>query len=251
MAIHFRSIWISDTHLGGKNIQSRQLLEFLSNTESDYLYLVGHIIDLHQLGRKWYWPAIDNRIVNFFITKAKNGTKVFYLPGNYDAALRNYCGRTFINIHIRMEAVHTTADGRNFVVVLKDTFDSVIQNSPWLAHVGGKLYEKSFGLNRRYNPLRSYLGKEDFSISAYLKHKYKKALNNIGDFEEHLTAVIRKIVWMVSFVAIFIMPPLKKWGNRSTVIPVIGWRVVLQLRRAQMQPLKLLTGATAPSHHNR
>jgi UDP-2,3-diacylglucosamine pyrophosphatase LpxH len=192
MAMHFRSIWISDTHLGGKNIQSRQLFEFLSNTESDYLYLVGDIIDLLQLGRKWYWPEINNRIVNLVIAKAKNGTKVFYLPGNHDAALRDYCGSTFNNIHIRSEAIHTTADGRNFLVLHGDKFDCVIQNSPWLAHVGGKLYEKLLGLNRRYNALRSFFGKEYFSISAYLKHKCKTAVNYIGDFEEHLTAEIRE-----------------------------------------------------------
>ena len=192
MTLHFRSIWISDTHLGGKNIQSRQLLEFLSSTESDYLYLVGDVVDLQQLARKWYWPEINNRIVRLVMSKAKNGTRVFYLPGNHDAALRNYCGSTFNNICIRNEVIHTTADGRKFLILHGDKFDCVIQNSPWLAYVGGKLYERLLGLNRRFNKLRSFFGKEYFSISAYLKHKCKKAVNYIGDFEKHLITEIRK-----------------------------------------------------------
>lgn len=98
MVMHFRSIWISDTHLGGKNIQSRKLLEFLNNTESEYLYLVGGGLDLQQFARKWYWPEINNRIVRQVLAKAKNGTRVVYLPGNPDGVLRNYCGNTFSKI---------------------------------------------------------------------------------------------------------------------------------------------------------
>ncbi len=92
MTLHFRSIWISDTHLGGKNIHSRRLFEFLNNTDSDYLYLVGDMLGLQQLAGKWYWPEINDRIVDLVFKKARNGTKVYYLPGNHDAMLRNYCG---------------------------------------------------------------------------------------------------------------------------------------------------------------
>ena len=186
MAKHFRSIWISDTHLGGKNIKSRQLYEFLLQTESDYLYLVGDILDFQQLARKWYWPVLNNRIVSLVLDKAKNGTKVTYLPGNHDAILRNYCGSSFNNIYIKDEIIHTTADGRRFLVLHGDKFDCVIQKSPWLAQVGGKLYEFLLRVNRWYNKIGNLLGRDYFSLSAYLKHRCKKAVNYIGDFEKHL-----------------------------------------------------------------
>lgn len=192
MTMHFRSIWISDTHLGGKNIKSQKLYEFLCNTDSEYLYLVGDVLDFHQLARKWYWPEINNRIVNLVLEKARNGTKVFYLPGNHDGVLRNYCGSTFSNISINSEAIHTCADGSRFLVLHGDKFDCVIQKSPWLAQIGGMLYESLLTFNRWYNSWRSFFGKDYYSISAYLKHKCKKVVNHIGEFEEHLTAAIQE-----------------------------------------------------------
>ncbi len=191
MATHFRSLWISDTHLGGKNIKSRQLLEFLQKTDSDYLYLVGDVFDFHHFARKWHWSETNNRIVGLILEKARNGTKVFYLPGNHDALLRNYCGTIYHNIHIRNEIIHLAADGRRLLVLHGDKFDCVIQKSPWLARLGGVLYENLLGINRWYNCLRRMMGREYYSISAYLKHKCKKAVNYIGDFEHHLMAEIQ------------------------------------------------------------
>ncbi len=192
MVMHFRSIWISDTHLGGKNIQSQQLLDFLNNTESEYLYLVGDMIDLQQLRRKWYWPEINNRIVGSILKKAQNGTKVFYLPGNHDAALRNYSGNIVKKVSIHSEAVHTTLDGRKLLVLHGDKFDRVIQHSPWLAHFGGWIYELLLSLNQKINRVHKLFGKNYFSVSAYLKHKCKKVVNHIGDFEKSLISEMRK-----------------------------------------------------------
>jgi len=179
----FRSIWISDTHLGGKNIKSRELLDFLTRTESDYLYLVGDIFDLWQLRRKWYWPKINNQIVDTIIKKAASGTKVVYLPGNHDAGLRSYDNSTFNNIEIHNEIVHTSANGEKFLVLHGDQFDCVVQQSKFLATIGSIAYESLLNLNRRYNKVRSYLGLEYHSISAFLKKKCKSAVNYMGDFE--------------------------------------------------------------------
>lgn len=195
MVKHFRSIWISDTHLGGKNIKSHQLYQFLKRTDSEYLYLVGDIIDFQQLARKWYWPDINNRIISLIMEKARNGTKVVYLPGNHDAPLRNYCGSHFNNIVIRDEVIHTTADNKRFLVLHGDRFDCVIQKSPWLAKVGGVLYEALLRVNRWYNRYRKLTGQDYFSISAYLKNKCKKVVNYIGDFEDYLsTEIVKKNV---------------------------------------------------------
>jgi len=192
MPTHFRSLWISDTHFGGKNIQSERLFDFLKNTSSDYLYLVGDIFDFHCFARKWYWPEINNRIVDLILERAGNGTQVYYIPGNHDAMLRNYVGTSFNNIRIRSQVIHVGADGGKYLVLHGDVFDCVIQKSPWLARFGGFLYERLLVLNRWYNALRKMCGKQYFSISAYLKHKCKKAVNYIGDFEESLIDAIKE-----------------------------------------------------------
>lgn len=191
MQLHFRTIWISDTHLGGKNLNSKQLYDFLLKTESDYLYLVGDIIDFWQLKKKWFWPEINDRIVKLILKKAGNGTRVFYIPGNHDGLLRKYTGMNFSGIRICNEIVHETVDGGRFLTLHGDSFDCVVQKSRWLANLGSGLYEFLLNLNRVYNKYRKVRGKEYFSISTSLKHRCKKVVNYIGSYEEVLAEEVK------------------------------------------------------------
>jgi UDP-2,3-diacylglucosamine pyrophosphatase LpxH len=181
---HFRSIFISDLHLGTKNLQSQKLLEFLSSNESEYLYLVGDILDLLQVQKKWYWPEINDRIVNTIFKKASNGTKVFYIPGNHDHMLRRFDGHNFNGVVIAGQIIHETADGCRYLVIHGDKFDPVVQKSPWLASLGSSAYELLLTVNRWTNLFRKAAGKEYKSFSAWLKHQVKVAVNFMGGFEE-------------------------------------------------------------------
>ncbi len=188
----FRSIWISDTHLGGKNIKNKELLDFLQKTESDYLYLVGDIFDLWQLRRRWHWPKLNDQIINTVLEKAQTGTKVIYLPGNHDDMLRRYNNSTFNGIKICNQTVHTTANSQQFLVLHGDQFDCINQNSKLLSNIGSVAYEVLLGFNRIYNNLRSYLGLEYHSLSAYLKGRCKAAVNYMGDFEQIVLSTIEE-----------------------------------------------------------
>lgn len=192
MSLYFRTIWISDTHLGGKNLKSEQLFEFLQKTESEQLYLVGDIFDLWKLKRKWHWPAINNRIVDLVLQKASNGTRVVYLPGNHDAPFRNYAGSNFNGIEIATETIHISADGRKYLVLHGDQFDCVVQNSTSLANIGSVLYDLLLDLNRYYNQYRRLRGKSYYSLSASLKQRCKAAVNYIGDFEQVLAEEVNR-----------------------------------------------------------
>src|SRR5665647_3241765 len=113
----FRSIWISDLHLGKKNLRNEQLLDFLLHTESEFLYLVGDILDLLLAQKKWHWPMINDQIVQAVFEKARNGTKVFYLPGNHDHMLRKFNGSIINNVCHVNSVVHETADGYRYLVL--------------------------------------------------------------------------------------------------------------------------------------
>src|SRR5277367_4962014 len=89
--LHFRSIWISDVHLGTRGCQAERLLDFLRHTESDYLYLVGDIVDGWQLRKRWYWPQKHNDVIQKILRRARKGTQVFFIPGNHDEAARAFC----------------------------------------------------------------------------------------------------------------------------------------------------------------
>ncbi|WP_084312441.1 UDP-2,3-diacylglucosamine diphosphatase [Desulfobulbus elongatus] len=181
---HFRSLWISDLHLGTRSLQREHLLDFLLQTESEYLYLVGDIFDLLQAQKRWHWPAINDRIVRAILAKAENGTKVVYIPGNHDHMLRTFDGCIVSNIRIQNNAVHETADGRRYLVLHGDTFDPVVQHSPWLASIGSALYDVLLLCNRWFNFGRRRAGRQYFSLSSWLKHQAKIAVNYMARFEE-------------------------------------------------------------------
>lgn len=178
-----RAIFISDLHIGTPGFQADALLEFLKAYSSDTLYLVGDIVDGWQLRRRWFWPQSHNDVVQKLLRRARKGCRVVYVPGNHDEFARAFVGHAFGGVEVVHEAVHTTARGQRLWVIHGDHFDGVIQCAKWLAHVGDWLYELTLKVNRHLNSLRARLGLEYWSLSAYLKHKVKKAVNFISDFE--------------------------------------------------------------------
>ena len=182
--LRFRSLWISDLHLGTRNLQNEQLLDFLLQTESEFLYLVGDIFDLLQAQKRWHWPPINDRIVQAILAKAENGTKVVYIPGNHDHMLRKFNGGQISNVRIQNSVIHETADGRRYLVLHGDRFDPVVQHSPWLASIGSALYDVALLCNRWFNLGRRRVGGDYCSLSSWLKHQVKIVVNYMGRFEE-------------------------------------------------------------------
>jgi UDP-2,3-diacylglucosamine pyrophosphatase LpxH len=179
----YRAIFISDLHLGTPGCQAAELLEFMKAHPSDYLYLVGDIIDGWQLRRRWYWPQSHNDVVQKLLRRARKGCRVIFVPGNHDEFARGFIGHQFGGIDVVDDAVHSMADGRQLWVTHGDYFDGVIQCAKWLAYVGDNLYEFTLKLNRYLNHLRARFGLPYWSLSAYLKQKVKSALNYVTDFE--------------------------------------------------------------------
>ena len=107
----YRSVFISDVHLGTADCQAEYLLDFLSHVRCETLYLVGDIIDLIAMQRRVHFPDAHQAVIHKLIELAASGTRVVYVPGNHDDFLRRFCGQTIAGIELRYKAVHTTADG--------------------------------------------------------------------------------------------------------------------------------------------
>jgi UDP-2,3-diacylglucosamine pyrophosphatase LpxH len=184
--MHYRAIFISDLHLGTPGCQAEALLSFLKHNSSEYLYLVGDIVDGWQLKRRWHWPQAHNDVIQKLLRRARKGTRVVYIPGNHDEFARQFVNHQFGGVELLEEAEHTLADGRRLWLTHGDYFDAVVQYAKWLAHVGDNLYELTLRLNRYVARLRAHLGLPYWSLSAYLKHKVKSALNYVTAFEDAL-----------------------------------------------------------------
>ena len=179
-----RTIFISDIHLGTRGCKAELLADFLARNCCRTLYLDGDIIDGWQLKRRWYWNDAHARVVHEILRKVDEGTRVVFVPGNHDEFLRPYCGRTYAGIEVTREAIHETADGRRFLVIHGDQFDGVVNFAKWLAHLGAFAYDRALQLNELLHRLRRLLGFPYWSLSAWLKHAVKDAVEYVCRFEE-------------------------------------------------------------------
>jgi len=180
----YRTIWISDIHLGTRGCNAHMLIDFLDSVDSDTLYLVGDIIDGWRLKKRFYWPAAHNDIVWRIMKRAKRGTRVIYIPGNHDEMFRQFGGISFGGLEIKRKALHETADGRKLLVMHGDEFDTIMLAHRWLAFVGDAAYTALMGLNRWVNAVRQWFDLPYWSLSKMAKHKVKNAVAFISKFEE-------------------------------------------------------------------
>ena len=184
----YRSIWLSDIHLGTRGCKADFLLDFLRHTESDYLYLVGDIIDGWRLRRSWYWTQSHNDVIQKLLRKARKGTKVYYVPGNHDEWLRDYTKIQMGGVWLIDETIHVTADGKRMLVLHGDAFDGVVRYAKWVALLGDWAYNNVIRLNHYYNVIRRKLGYPYWSLSAYLKNKVKNAVEYVSNYETAVSA---------------------------------------------------------------
>lgn len=179
----YRSVFISDVHLGSADCQADYLLDFLDNVSCDTLYLVGDIVDLIAMQRRVHFPESHQAVVRRFMAIAAAGTRVVYVPGNHDDFLRHFCGQTLAGIELKHKAIHTTADGRRFVVCHGDQFDQVVRCSPLMLLVGDRAHGLLLRVNRWFNAWRRLRRKPYWSLAAWVKSRIGKARSFIRRFE--------------------------------------------------------------------
>jgi len=191
MTTHYRSIFISDVHLGTKSCQAEKLLEFLRDTESEYLYLVGDIVDCWYMTKNLYWPQSHNDVIQKILRKGRKGTEIVYIPGNHDEIMRNFTDHFFGNIILVDQYTYIDSKGNPILVIHGDQFDVVIRKAKWLAHLGSGAYDLAISANGLVNWFRRLLRRPYWSLSAWAKQRVKSAVNFIGEYETTLANYAR------------------------------------------------------------
>lgn len=189
-----RSIFISDIHLGTRACQAGRLLDFLREYPSEYLFLIGDIIDFWAMSRGGiHWSRDQNTFIQKVLRRARHGGKVIFIPGNHDEALREYVGTAFGDIRLEYEYVHTAADGQNYLLVHGDAFDQVTRHHKWVAVLGDISYNVLVRINGYLSLLRRSLRISGYwSLAGYAKRKVKSAVSFIFDFEDSVMRYVRE-----------------------------------------------------------
>ncbi len=173
---------ISDVHLGTYGCHAKELLNYLKSIKVDTLILNGDFIDMWQF-RKRYFPREHMQVIQRILKMASKGTKVYYITGNHDDALRRYSDFSSGNVHLRDKLV-LQLKGKSYWIFHGDIFDVFIKYSPFIAKLGGKGYDWLILFNRLINKVRAALGMPRMSVAKRVKNSVKEAVKFIADFED-------------------------------------------------------------------
>ena len=191
----YRTIFISDVHLGTRDCKADQLNNFLKHNSCETLYLIGDIIDGWKIQQnKLRWKQSHSNVIRRILGLAKHGTKVIYVAGNHDEFLRPMIGLgiSFGKISIHNQTEHIGVDGKRYLVTHGDLFDGISKLAPWLGFIGDKGYDLILAFNNKFNWVRHKLGFGYWSLSKYLKHKVKSAVDFMFKFEITLANYCKK-----------------------------------------------------------
>lgn len=191
-ARRYRTLFISDVHLGSKAAKTDFLLDFLRFHDADTIILVGDIVDGWRLKRSWYWPQPCNDVVQKLLRKARKGTRIIYIPGNHDEFMRDFPGIHFGGIEVANRHIHEAGDGRRYLVLHGDEFDVVVRNARVLAYLGDWAYDTAIAINVVLSAVRRRLGLPYWSFSAWAKLQVKHAVNFIGEFQKVVAEEARR-----------------------------------------------------------
>lgn len=182
--LSYRSVFISDLHLGTRDAKVDYLIDFLTHVRCERLYLVGDVLDVWRLrSGGWRWPRIKHELVQLLLRRVQEGVEIIYVPGNHDEAVRLLGAGEAFGVRILPEVVHEGADGRRWLVVHGDGFDAVLHCDPLMRRVGDVGYEVLMRFARLIHGTRRLLGLPYWSLAAHVKGRLKDAMRYVEQYE--------------------------------------------------------------------
>ncbi len=186
---HYKTIVVSDIHLGSKNSRAKELIWFLKKFSCDKLILNGDIIDGWRLKKSGKWKKVHSRFFKLTLKMIqKYNTKIIYIRGNHDDFMDKIIPLSFDNITLCKEYIHLS-NGKKFYVIHGDIFDIITTKLRWLAQLGDAGYNFLLWINKFYNNGRLKKGLPYYSLSKVIKQKVKTAVSYISKFETELVKI--------------------------------------------------------------
>ncbi len=183
----YKTIVISDLHMGSKWSAVEEVCEFLHNNSCQKLILCGDVIDGWAImrGRKAnVWGRKESNFVKLIIDLSLD-TDVIYLRGNHDDFLDRIIPTSIFNIDIKREYIYTSF-GKRYLVTHGDRFDSVTTHTSWLSKMGDVAYSMMLWLNKYYNRYRFKKGLPYRSIAASAKDFTKRVVSRMSKHDRRI-----------------------------------------------------------------
>jgi UDP-2,3-diacylglucosamine pyrophosphatase LpxH len=181
--MRYRTVILSDLHLGSKSSRRDDIIELLDMIECDNLFLNGDIVDGWALKRGSKWKDKDTKIVRKILKMAEKGTNVVWIKGNHDDFLTNYLALNMGNFTIKESIIYKGINKRRYYIFHGDVLDVFSNKFSIIAKIGSVGYDLALWLNRWYNVYREWIGLPYYSLSKIIKDSVKAAVSYVGDFE--------------------------------------------------------------------
>ena len=188
----YRTIIMSDLHLGSKACRSKDIIKFLENVSCYNLILNGDIIDGWTLKRGSKWKEEHTKILRKILKLSESGTNVVWIRGNHDDFLEPYISVVMGNISVREDLVYKGKDKRLYYIFHGDVLDVFSSKFKIIAKIGSIGYDFALWLNRWYNKYREWRKLPYYSISKDIKNGVKSAVTFISDFEGRAVQTAKK-----------------------------------------------------------
>jgi UDP-2,3-diacylglucosamine pyrophosphatase LpxH len=190
--MRYKTIIMSDLHLGARQSQTDKIIKFLEENQADKLILNGDIIDGWALKGNGKWTKDCTKIFRKFMKMSEKDTKVVYIRGNHDDFLKDFIPFKLNNIRIVRKYVHNGIDGRKYFCFHGDVLDFVIMEARWLAVIGGWSYDIVIKFNTIYNKIRKWFKLPYHSLANTIKQSVKGAINFVSDFEDNAKGLTKQ-----------------------------------------------------------
>jgi len=206
----YRSVFISDVHLGTKGCKAKRLHTFLDSFVAENLFLVGDIIDGWALKRRHYWTKKQTEVIRR-ILKLSERMNVFYIAGNHDEFIRPFFRYDFQfgQCQILDSYDYTGIDGKSYFVSHGDYFDLTMKiPTPlinfcahvwdWIPHKeeNNTFSDKMYDLLGTERTIKKYLKVKgyDCAITGHTHSpKIREHYMNCGDWVTNCTALVEHL----------------------------------------------------------
>lgn len=205
---------LSDVHLGTYGCHAKELLQYLKSIQPKTLVLNGDIIDMWNFSKR-YFPAAHMEVLRYIIKMSNSGTRVVYITGNHDEALRKYSDFILGNLEL-VDKLILDLDGNKTWIFHGDVFDSSTKGyAKILAKLGGKGYDLLILINSLVNWILTLLGKDKRSFSKTIKNSVKKAVAFVSNFETTAAEIAIEKKYSYVVCGHIHMPQMKKVENEN------------------------------------
>lgn len=188
----YRTILISDLHLGSVRCEAEKLSDFLGQCSAETIIVVGDAFDFWSLRAGAAWTAQHDTIMKRLCDMLRGGSRIILIPGNHDAVLESFADLPDCGLEIHRSYIHETARGERFLILHGHEQDAILDRTGAFAATACAWGESLTVTARRLSPFsRIRQSRSRRARSKLIWERIRRSAGGINRFERMVTEEAR------------------------------------------------------------